>query len=79
MTTDTTRRDFFKALLRQPSGFEGGLEIRTPLEANYLAVAKRPSVRLILDLAVAGAASVAADGSDDRVATVKELTKLMAI
>jgi hypothetical protein len=68
-----------EALLRQPGGFEGGRQIGTSFEANDLAVAKGPGVRLLLDLATARWASVAADGGDHGIAKVEQLMKLMPV
>jgi hypothetical protein len=67
------------ALLRQPGGFEGSLQIETPFEANDLAVAEGPGVRLFLDLAAARTASVAADGGDHGIAKAEQFMKLMPV
>jgi hypothetical protein len=62
-------------LLPQPGGFEGGIQIETPFQANDLAFAERPGVRLIMHIA----ASVAGDGGDQDIATVEQLMELMQV
>lgn len=73
------RRCRFEVLPRKPGGFEAGLQIGTAFEANDLAIAEGPGVRLFLDLAAARTTSVPADGGDHGVAKLEQFMKLMPV
>ena len=70
-------------LLRQPGGFEGSLQVATPLETNHLAVLEGPGVRLLVfdGLALGPTAScrVEANGGDHGIAEVKQFVKFVPV